>query len=304
MQANILKTLEGLESCHQELKREYLKWTNGKEGLLNNGIGSENNSATINEFLKKDSAVVKKISTIVNNVKGDYQNKDCQERYEILREIYVIHPSFHELWFFDWHFNHFTSAGKILTGRLGIKAYLTCLNGKRLDKTRKGISTFTLKRTILLENLFSGVLDCSLCDVNPLSDEQLKKAIEGLKSDLEKRVEGKKDPLYFAEDIKSKMPIIFEICRTLLERTDFDALKTDKLLSYGGWLYYAPCNINEGPIFKKNSEKSRVDILKGINSINQNEIRSELRQHFEVSEEEHKNAAKRGIEEGRNPGIT
>ncbi len=157
------------------------------------------------------------------------------------------------------------------------------MNGERLDKTRKGISTFTLKRTILLENLFSGVLDCSLCDVDPLSDEQLKKAIEGLKSDLEKRVGSKEDSLYFPEDIKSKMPVIFEICRTLLKKTKFDALKTDKLLSYGGWLYYAPCNINEGPIFKKNSEKSRADILKEIKSINQNEIRNELCKHFEIT---------------------
>lgn len=283
MQMNILETLDELESCHQELKNEYLEWTKGRQGLLHNGgIGSENNTATI-EFLKTDSAMVKEINTRLGMVKEAIRNKDWQERYEILREIYVIHPSFHELWFFDWHFNHFTCAGKILTGRLGIKSYLTWLNGKHLDKTRKGISTFTLKRTILLENLFSGVLDCSLCDFDPLSDEQLKISIEGLKSDLEKRTGSKKDPLYLAEDIQSKMPVIFEICRTLLERTDFDALKTDKLLSYNGWLCYAPCNINEGPIFKKNSKKSRVDILKGIKSINQNEIRSELCKHFQIT---------------------
>ena len=180
MQANNLKTFDELESCHQELKNEYLEWTKGRQGLVNNGIGSENNSATINEFLKKDSAMVKEINTRLNIVKEAIRNKDCQERYEILREIYVIHPSFHELWFFDWHFNHFTCAAKILTGRLGIKSYLTWLNGKHLDKTCKGISTFTLKRTILLENLFSGVLDCSLCDVDPLSDEQLKKPLKVL----------------------------------------------------------------------------------------------------------------------------
>lgn len=288
MQVDISETLDGLESCHQELKNEYSEWAKGRQGLFHNGIGSENNTATI-KFLRTDSVMVKEVNTRLNIVKEAIRNGDCQERYKALREIYVIHPSFHELWFFDGHFNHFTCAGKILTGRLGIKSYLTWLNGKHLDKTRKGISTFTLKRTVLLENLFSGVLDCSLCDFDPLSDEQLKKYIKGLKSDLEKRVGSKKcycseeDPLYFPEDIKSKMPVIFEICRTLLERTDFDALKTDKLLSYGGWLHYAPCNINEGPIFKKNSEKSRVDILKGIKSINQNEIRNELCKHFEIT---------------------
>jgi len=268
-----------LESCHQELKNEYLEWAEGR--LPNNGIGAEYNGETL-KVLGRCNAI-KEINTKVGIVKNLIKDKDYQERYEILREIYVIHPSFHELWFFDWHFNHFTCAGKILTGRLGIKSYLTWLNGERLDKTRKGISTFTLKRTILLENLFSGVLDCSLCDVDPLSDEQLKKAIEGLKSDLEKRVRSKEDPLYSAEDIKSEMPVIFEICRTLLKKTKFDALKTDKLLSHGGWLYYAPCNINEGPIFKKNSEKSRADIVKEIKSINQNEIRNELCKHFEIT---------------------
>jgi hypothetical protein len=37
-----------------------------------------------------------------------------------------------------------------------------------------------LKRTILLENLFSEVLYCSLYNFDPLSDEQLKKPLKVL----------------------------------------------------------------------------------------------------------------------------
>ena len=66
-------------------------------------------------------------------------------------------------------------------------------------------------------------------------------------------------------------------------KTEYDALKMDKLLERDKWLYYAPCSINEGPIFKKKSDKSRIDILKEINSINQNEIRRRLCEYFEIT---------------------
>ena len=57
----------------------------------------------------------------------------------------------------------------------------------------------------------------------------------------------------------------------------------DKLLESGKWLYYAPCDINEGPVFKKKRRKSRIDIFKKINSTNQYEIRYELSKHFEIT---------------------
>lgn len=104
MQANILKTLDELEYCHQGLKNEYLQWA--KEKLPNNGIGAEYNGETLKVLGRCN--VIEEINTRVDIIKNFIKDKDYQERYKMLREIYVIHPSFHELWFFDGHFNHFT----------------------------------------------------------------------------------------------------------------------------------------------------------------------------------------------------
>jgi len=276
MQANILEALDELESCHQELKREYLQWAKGN--LPNNGIGAEHNGETL-EVLGKCKAV-EEINARVGMVKNLSKNTGCQERYEILREIYAIHPSFHELWFFDGHFNHLTGDVyskriSIVFHRCGLNSYLTSYRRGTLEKRIKSVSTFVLKQTILSENLFSGVLGCSLFDFDALNDEQFEAKI----IDLNKLSNPSPD------ELKSKMPDLFEITKTLLDKTEYDALKTDKLLESGKWLSYAPCDINEGPIFKKRSGKRRIDILKRINSINQNEIRSELSKYFKISEE-------------------
>ena len=268
MQEQIMKTVDELESCHYKLKNEYLQWAKGK--LTNNGIGAEHNAETL-KVLGKCNAI-EEINTKVDTIKKLIKRRDYQERYEILREIYVIHPSFHELWFFDGHFNHFTGRGGLLTGRLGLKSYLTSLSSGKLEKRIKGISTFVFKRTILVENLFSGVLDNSLFDFDPLDNKELEAKIK----DLAKL----SDPS--PSDIKLKMQDVFKITRTLLDNTDYDTLDGNRLLDRDKWLYYAPCDINEGPIFKKRCDESRIDILKKINSIGQNEIRSKLSGHFEI----------------------
>lgn len=273
---NILKTLDELEYCHQELKNEYLQWAKGK--LPNNGIGAEYNGETLRVL--GECNVVKEINTKVDIIKKLIKVKNYQERYEILRETYVIHPSFHELWFFDGHFNHLTGNEyskklSIMFHRCGLNSYLTSYRRGTLKNRIKSVSTFVLKQTILSENLFSGVLDCSLFDFDALNDKQFEAKI----TDLNRLSISNPSP----DDIKLKMPDIFEITRTLLEKTEYDALMTDKLLFGDKWLYYAPCNINEGPkFFKKESGKSRIDILKEINSIDQSEIRSKLSKYFEI----------------------
>lgn len=159
--------------------------------------------------------------------------------------------------------------------RCGLNSYLTSYRRGTLKNRIKSVSTFVLKQTILSENLFSGVLDCSLFDFDALNDKQFEDKI----TDLNRLSISNPSP----DDIKLKMPDLLEITRTLLEKTEYDALKTDKLLKSDKWLYYAPCNVNEGPIFKKKSEKSRIDILKEINSIDQNEIRRKIREYFEIT---------------------
>ena len=53
---NILKDIDDLEYHHQEVKKKYLKWANGR--LPNNGIGAKNNKDT-RDFLKKNSTILK-----------------------------------------------------------------------------------------------------------------------------------------------------------------------------------------------------------------------------------------------------
>ncbi|MEO0118688.1 MAG: hypothetical protein ABIK66_06160 [candidate division WOR-3 bacterium] len=147
--------LNNLEKLHQELKKEYFKWAFKRK---DKGIGSKNNPLTLKLIdenlsfpLKKQ--ILQELATISNFLKN---NDNLIENYQVLREIYIISPSFHEMWFFKSHFN--TNLKSILKGRLGIKAFLTSKKKGNFDKTIKGITSFIIKRTILLENLFSPVL--------------------------------------------------------------------------------------------------------------------------------------------------
>lgn len=265
-----MRELDELEKLHQELKREYFKWAKGK--ILNNGYGSENNSETT-KFLKNHSDIVNGVKKTLKKIKTEiksFENKE--QKYNTLREIYIIHPSFHEMWFFNDHYNHFYGASRIINGRGGLKSYMTSVNRRTIEKRLKMITTWVFKRTLLLENLFSGVLDFSLFDSNILTDKEFEQELRIITASSIKTT----------EEVQSEINALFRICHTLLEKTDFTTLENNNLLSNDKWLYYAQCNINEGPIFIKESRESRVNIFKKINSIDQNEIRKKLQENFKV----------------------
>ena len=265
-----MKELDELEKLHQELKREYFKWAKGR--ILNNGYGFRNNNETTN-FLKNHSNIVDKVKKTLNIIKANMNSlENKQQKYEALREIYIIHPSFHEMWFFNDHYNHFYGASPIINGRGGLKSYITSLNRGTVENRLKTITTWVFKRTLLLENLFSGVLDFSLFDSNILNDKELDQEL--------RRIIG--SSIKTPEEVKSKINTLFRICHTLLERTNYRILENNNLLSNDKWLYYAQCNINEGPIFIKESRESRVNIFKEINSIDQDKIRKELQENFKI----------------------
>lgn len=265
-----MKELDELEKCHQDLKREYFKWAKGK--IPNNDYESKKNSETT-LFLKKFSKIVgdvKKTLKVLKTKINSLENKE--QKYNTLREIYIIHPSFHEIWLFEGHFNHFNGRGKIINGRGGLKSYFTSLNHGTLNSRLKTITTWVFKRTILLENLFSGVLDFSLFDTNILNEKEF---IQNLR-----KITGIsfKTP----EEVKSEINNLFRICHTLLEKTNYSTLEKNNLLSNEAWLEYSQCGINEGPIFIKKSREQRINIFKKINTINQNEIRKILKEYFKI----------------------
>lgn len=265
-----MRELDELEKLHQELKREYFKWA--KRKVPNDGYGSNNNKATT-DFLKNHSNIApevkKTLKTIKTNIKS-LENKE--QKYNTLREIYIIHPSFHEMWFFDKHFDHFSKKNGIIRGRGGLKSYFTSLNRGTIKSRLKMITTWVFKRTLLLENLFSGVLDFSLFDSNILTDKEFEQELRIITASSIKTT----------EEVQSEIKVLFRICHTLLEKTNFITLENNNLLSNKKWLYYAQCNINEGPIFIKESRESRVNIFKKVNSIDQNEIRKKLQENFKV----------------------
>jgi len=265
-----MKELDELEKRHQDLKREYFKWAKGK--IPNNGYGHDNNKATT-LFLKKHSKIASDVKKTLKVLKTKIKTlEDKEQKYNILREIYIIHPSFHEMWLFEGHYNHFNGKGKIINGRGGLKSYFTSLNHGTLSNRLKIITTWLFKRTILLENLFSGVLGFSLFDTNILNEKEL---IQNLR-----KING--ISFETPEEVKFEMNNLFRICHTLLDKTNYCTLENNNLLSNEAWLEYSQCGINEGPIFIKKNIGQRINIFKKINTLNQNEIRKILEEHFKI----------------------
>ncbi len=270
-----MRELDELERLHQGLKREYFKWAKGK--IQNNGYGSDNNSETT-RFLKNHSNIVDGVKKTLKRIKTNIKSLENKEqKYKSLREIYIIHPSFHEMWFFNKHYNHLYGSSRIINGRGGLKSYITSVNNGTMDKRLKIITTWVFKRTILLENLFSGVLDISLFDCDVLSNKELDQSIRIITM----------ASIETPEEVKSQINSLFRICHTLLNKTNYAILENNNLLSNDTWLYYAQCNINEGPIFIKESRETRVDIFKKINTINQDEIIKKLLENFKIEIIEH-----------------
>lgn len=254
--------LDEIERLHQDLKKEYLNWAYDKS---DKGIGSVNNPLTLN-FINKKSNInakneIKKNLRIISNYESDVQTK-----YILIRELYLIHPSFHEMWFFSSHYNHM----EIIKGRLGLKAYLTCKSDNH--KTKKGITTFLLKRAVLLENLYSSKLDGTLLDFKPVNN------LEGKIEEFLSNYNGESG----YEEVLKMLPDFFGIVNTLLENANYSPFNS--ILNYKSWINYAPCSINEGPIFYKKSNKSRIDIFKELKSLNENNIRKVLMSHFDLIE--------------------
>jgi len=266
---NIFTNIDSLERLHQALKKEYLNWASERK---DRGIGSKNNYLTL-EFIDKrlslplKKEILKELATISDFLK---KNSDLTENYQVLKEVYIIAPSFHEIWFFSTHFN--TNLKSILKGRLGIKAFLSSKRGGTLNKTFQGIVSFITKRTILLENLFSPVLEKGLMETKPSKN---------IEKDIRFILKGN---ITTQKEVIEKLPILFRITHYLLKKTKYSLLKSGILIEKNSWLRYAPCSINEGPIFVKKSNLKRIEILKQIPSLKEDKIRLFLSAHFKIKE--------------------
>lgn len=273
----VFRLIDEFEAAHQDVKRAYLAWCPAQIGLVGNGVGSDNNGKTTNFLKKENSAVLSQVielrDSIIDASKGLHQNQS----YDLIREVYLVHPSFHEVWWIDKHFEH--DRGSVLHhSRYGLDKLIRYIDGGNTSRIH-GSATFLTRYTLLLENLLSSRLTTSLLEEPP--DQEV------LKSNVTEVVDtwGTLSMTEFAKE----MPVFFSIIHTLLEMTKYKALSPDKLLNTSRWLSgWAQCSVNEGPLLAKTSSLSRVELFRSLPSLDdQHAIRNYLRRHYTVSCEEY-----------------
>lgn len=263
--------LDQFEASLQDVKTEYLEWAGDRE---NQGIGAPENNAITMEFLKSHSRQIKTASMLLQQIRNYCHTiADPKIRYRIIREVYCIQPSFHEMWFFDRHFSLFYEPrlGGIYS-RPGLKSISTSIKNGKFAGRINGVSTFLLKWVILLDNLYAGKTERSLFDFPPVDDAKLLQNIRYLQ----------KNPNPNVSEVIEDLPIIYETVHTLLQRTGYSSLNPDIILHDDKILMYAPCAINEGPMFHKTSRDSRSIIFKKAMSGDRSLIRKTLSEHFTI----------------------
>jgi hypothetical protein len=269
---DIYSQIEAFNAQLNTLKYRYYDWAKGS--IENDGIGSIYNPKTkkfLNESNHEMKILAASLSRIVTEIRGI---PDPFERYEMIREMYCTHPSLHEMWFFDDHFsNFFTAKSGGMKQRAGLHSVLTSLEKGTFTMTRKKqVSTSLIKQTILLENLFSGSMSHSLRDAAVLSEEEMVAEIRLLS----------KIAAPSPEDIVDALPSVLDITRTILEMSNFHPLYSFTPLTEGSFLFYAPCAINEGPVFTKKSDLKGTDILRKITDFRQESIQECLLEYYDV----------------------
>ena len=279
--------VDALEAEHRRVKRAYFAWCSRQDGLVSNGVGSGNNKKT-GTFLETNPDLLSPVNVVCSKIAAASRDLSPEEKYDLMREAFFVHPSFHETWWIDKHFS--SNLERVL-----FKAQYFALNklAGHLDNntaTIKGTATFLARYVILFENLLSSRLTTSLFDAS--ADEAA----------LQRNVKEAVDTwgtLSISEFVK-EMPVLFSIARTLLEMTGSRGLEPAHLLDTRSWMVnWAQCSINEGPLFTKTSNLSRTEIFRSLPSLTDQEaIRSHLRQHFAVSLDEYYDRILPGFKDG------
>lgn len=272
-----------LHDSMQEIKRWYLQNTD-RLSSTNQGLGAGQNSTTT-KILER-YGIYRPFCSCCDDLAAcaTDANLSLRDRYSLVREMLVVHPTLHELWFFDGHYNHVTGNRDVgprvrrvsmVHHRWGLGSYLTRRNGTSdKDRSREysACAAKALEFTALLENLYAGHLDRSLFDVKPLADDELPSAIAFLQAHPEPRY----------ADVLALMPKVFEVTRTLLHQVGDDPAIAGSVIGKIGDVNWAMCAINEGPIFDRRSERSGLDVLRRLDTLDECAIRRTLREHYDV----------------------
>ena len=273
MDAELIRLVDELEVEHQKVKRAYLAWCPGRDGLYLNGVGSGNNKRT-KDFLRANSAVLRPVKIVCGKIAAASRDLPPEEKYDLMREVYLVHPSFHEVWWIDKHFTSSLEHVLFKTQYIALNKLIGHLDNNT-HRSIKGTATFLARYTILFENLLSSRLTTSLLDASP--DQT------ALRSNVKEAVDSW-GTLSITEFVK-EMPVLYSIALTLLEMSGSRGLEPSHLLNTNTWIVnWAQCVLNEGPLIAKISDLSRVEILRSLPSLtDQKAIRSYLREHYTIS---------------------
>lgn len=192
--------------------------------------------------------------------------RDPNASYRSLKELYAISPGVHELWFFDTHFR--IRLDNVVRGKHGLKALLKARSSKNRALFKATVSYLT-KQAILLELQYGAEGIVGLLDTDPAIDYRAK-AWWILK-------------IYRSERFQNHRQLVRAgiiegiLTHSLLRRENYATLKSSRLASKELWLYYAPCAINEGPIFAPKGkilpaqlalevelDEPRISLLRGL----------------------------------------
>lgn len=277
MDEELVRLVDALEVEHQKVKRAYLAWCPGQDCPARNGVGAENNGMTTT-FFQANPTVLRPINKIRNQIISASVGLDPKQKYDLMREVYYAHPSFHEVWWIEGHFEHDLTRSILHSRRFALNKLMNVIDKGSSTQLAKH-TTFITRYALLLENLLSSRLTVSLLDVP--ADEQ------ALRSNVREGIDSW-ETLSIAET-PTEMPVLFSIVHTLLKKTKYWGIEPRNLLETKRWhLEWAQCSVNEGPIFKKETNLSRVEIFRCLPSITDQEaIRSYLQEHYTVSSEEY-----------------
>ena len=143
--------IDELEIAHQNVKHEYLAWATNQSELINGGVGVPNNRAT-KTFIRKHCRGRETCLSLLDEIRETAEALNLPERYTLMRELFVIHPSFHELWDFDDHAGYHQSE-IIAFKRNGLGKLLETMKAGDGEEAILKASGFLAREAIMLENL-------------------------------------------------------------------------------------------------------------------------------------------------------
>jgi len=223
---------------HQLLKLDYLAEAE-RRGWPNRGLGNRRNNRNTLSFLGRAPAA-QAIERLLGGLGHALKDRGVGDRYRLLRRLYTISPSVHELWFFDSHFR--LRVDNIIQGRLGLKTLLTA-HASGNHRLGKAVLTYVAKNAILLENQYRGRGIRGLLEVEPERNALERSA------QLIRRYQGRRPG---DQEGLLRSGLIEEVLATahgLLRDAGYAPITLGNLATKDRWLFYAPCAINEGPLF-------------------------------------------------------